>query len=686
MQEILTKINAIHNLKNITNIFTEPIKKIGYDFDGVLHTSIGELDEKDGQRHPIENVRSIADKLKPFTKIIEQIKKQLLTEDIYIITGRKPHEKDVIKQFLNIIGLEISDDHLYLTGGGKKKPILLKLRIEEFYDDSCMIIIELFNAIKNNELPDLKKIYFVQPEKLDWVEINSDTLLNEHCGKWVTSNNKQAGLYLISDNLKNPHRILIADPTENNKNLISNILDEIDGLQNHDNKTWTPSSKGITQNGDKYDIVSTTLTNLTNFLNKKIDGVHLNNFKIISGKLTDPENLQKTTWSLTMTNSSGHSMNIKKITLYDIPHPLQPNTSSLIILSYNIFWEGMIEKMPTGKKRPPLCEKNVCADNIAEVINTASKKYDFITLQEAANIEYLEKKCSILREMGSYVGIIKPEDIATYYDKNKYTIMFQSTTNSILDTTCCERKLKEKKNNNGIITCTFEYINKPNNKSDRDIRPMQILIFREGIILINVHCSHYRMRLENDAKIKKAKYDGNYDEWAKDPDTFWKNIKSQKLDENIKKIIDNDVLLQLTDSINLALTQVLLEYDKNNPDIIKTIFKTYRIIMAGDFNEDIKKLPQPIVITFEGITRLLHLNYEQNLKTCCTHPVDFTGNLWQEADNILDSKAAPITLRIPVLTNTALINPTLINPALINPALINPASDHAPVYAELESM
>ena len=84
-----------------------------------------------------------------------------------------------------------------------------------------------------------------------------------------------------------------------------------------------------------------------------------------------------------------------------------------------------------------------------------------------------------------------------------------------------------------------------------------------------------------------------------------------------------------------------------------------QIIMVGDFNDDIKTMQNPFKISYFGNVRDLYLNTTQ-LNTCCNLNGPIGGNHY---DHILDSKAAPLNIKIPNYNK--------------------PASDHAPVLAEL---
>jgi hypothetical protein len=170
MNTVLVDINKLYIVKiNFGNLINNNINNnnnnniYGYDFDGVLHKTVSQADNT-GQRHPLPNTI-----YQPFTKIINQIKNQIKSNKVYIVTGRKKGLSE-ITNFLssqNLQNLEI-----YYTNNSPKSDILKSLKITEFYDDSPIVINEIYNA----KLPDLKKLYLVIPESDNWVEITKNNI------------------------------------------------------------------------------------------------------------------------------------------------------------------------------------------------------------------------------------------------------------------------------------------------------------------------------------------------------------------------------------------------------------------------------------------------------------------------------------------------------------------------------
>lgn len=156
-------------------------KNIGYDFDGVLHTSVGKADASD-QRNAI----NIEGPYNPFNEIIDQIKKELrMGHNISIITARTNDDINftaVEKHLDDFIGKNIIDNKIsvYFTDGQNKTAFLKKLKINTFYDDSCLRIKELHNSQQFNQLPYLTQLFFVDPDKHLFVLIDDDNI-NKIC-------------------------------------------------------------------------------------------------------------------------------------------------------------------------------------------------------------------------------------------------------------------------------------------------------------------------------------------------------------------------------------------------------------------------------------------------------------------------------------------------------------------------
>ena len=152
-------------------------KNIGYDFDGVLHTNVSPPDDQ-LQRHP----HSLRGPYDPFNKIILQIKNEILDgHHIYIITARKKtqsNENTIIKHLENN-GLKkfINKIKIYFSAGVNKTEIINNIKINAFYDDSCLRILELIQSQVKNLLPYLTQIFLVDPDKKKWYLINEKSIV-----------------------------------------------------------------------------------------------------------------------------------------------------------------------------------------------------------------------------------------------------------------------------------------------------------------------------------------------------------------------------------------------------------------------------------------------------------------------------------------------------------------------------
>ena len=140
--------------------------------------------------------------------------------------------------------------------------------------------------------------------------------------------------------------------------------------------------------------------------------------------------------------------------------------SAIKVLSYNVCWECMSHSSTgtaglLGETCTWTTKNNVkitiCGNNIAKQIDNISHHYgadipfDFVGLQEAKNWENLQQVSKALKNLK-----VVPYKVVSFYDGNKYNL--QKTINT-----------------------EFE----PG-------RPIQILIFKEGIIFVNLHAPHLK--------------------------------------------------------------------------------------------------------------------------------------------------------------------------------------------------
>ena len=136
-------------------------ENIGYDFDGVLHMDVSAPNSK-GERAPI----NLSGPYTPYNKILNQIRSELITGNkIYIITARNKTSQNTNAILNHLSQAKISGDiSIYFTAGHNKSPLLAKLKINYFYDDSLLRTNEIYTSAKENKLPHLKKLFLVNPD------------------------------------------------------------------------------------------------------------------------------------------------------------------------------------------------------------------------------------------------------------------------------------------------------------------------------------------------------------------------------------------------------------------------------------------------------------------------------------------------------------------------------------------
>ncbi len=144
-------------------------KNVAFDFDGVIHVDVSPT-TKSGNRHPTfpRHLTAAPNKFKKIIKLIHKYHEH--NYNVYIVTARSSHSKDMIKQTLFKYGVShiIPDHHLYFTGdlheSGDKVSTLEHLNIRDFYDDSISHFVSIYNAKKQNQLQNLKNCYLTKPE------------------------------------------------------------------------------------------------------------------------------------------------------------------------------------------------------------------------------------------------------------------------------------------------------------------------------------------------------------------------------------------------------------------------------------------------------------------------------------------------------------------------------------------
>lgn len=139
-------------------------KKIGFDFDGVIHTDV---DNNPWSRNPIDHHRS---NNACFTSICNKIREcALLGYKIFIITARSAKSRDIIRANLRHCRIDdwmISNDNIKTIGSNNKADLAAHLKLEEFYDDSQKNIKDFID--KKHILPRSFRLFKTFPETNDF--------------------------------------------------------------------------------------------------------------------------------------------------------------------------------------------------------------------------------------------------------------------------------------------------------------------------------------------------------------------------------------------------------------------------------------------------------------------------------------------------------------------------------------
>ena len=153
--------------------------KVAYDFDGVIHMNVEKTDMQ-GQRYATDNNPNNFIR-KSFIKILQKIK-DYHTSGIYeqFILSSRAYKAIIIETLrkLNITEDMIPDVNVLFARSNEKWMIIQQKEINEYYDDSCSVIVSIQEKRLTNDLPHLNNLYLVFPEKLEWKEINKNQRLD----------------------------------------------------------------------------------------------------------------------------------------------------------------------------------------------------------------------------------------------------------------------------------------------------------------------------------------------------------------------------------------------------------------------------------------------------------------------------------------------------------------------------
>ena len=275
-------------------------------------------------------------------------------------------------------------------------------------------------------------------------------------------------------------------------------------------------------------------------------------------------------------------------------------------------------------------ELNICATRVKELIEVVN--YDFVALQEASNWDIIHNKLKKTITMGYVHYKLNSNNLVTFYDKTKYTLIAFNT---------------------GILSVKEDVDDRHN------IRPYHILLLHDlsknYYIFINLHAPHNITKDAIERQLSNAMEDfyaiSDETEKASISEEF-NNIKSTAA--NIQNINTRFKAGRNTyNTIKPTTTQYEMKWDAQN----------YNIIVAGDFNDTGGKFwngLQPF--KYSSITILETLEVKLDKKpppTCCSTNLE---NL--EYNNIGDY---------------ILVNKTLKVLDIYTPHLTVPVSDHLPI-------
>ena len=146
-------------------------KRIGFDFDGVLHKLIVKTEEN-GQRHSDYTVSIDVLKDNRFEKIIKLIEELQNDNIIKIISSRQDQEQ--VDNFVNDkTYFNINVEVIKKARSAEKTDIVLN-EVDEFYDDSANVLKEIMKKSKENIEYENIKLFFVIPELNNWYEVKTE--------------------------------------------------------------------------------------------------------------------------------------------------------------------------------------------------------------------------------------------------------------------------------------------------------------------------------------------------------------------------------------------------------------------------------------------------------------------------------------------------------------------------------
>ena len=470
--------------------------------------------------------------------------------------------------------------------------------------------------------------------------INNLDLINnkkKHINDLLTQINgdKEYGLYLVPDDINafghcdsisnginwgGPHITIIGFDKDNNKS-IPLALNHINAYGDK-NKRWNPNKKAVKITSNNYEIVSSTLNLLVQFLTGKVNKLHNTFHLYCKNGVNQNPTFNGTTWSLIMIEKYGD--NVKwigpKIELYDItnlntltskpfnlqstqPKPIISKTN-IKVLSYNISFQAMlgIQETSVSVACPMQGSHTQCLINVADFIES-NGPFDFVGLQEATNWKDIISQSPMLGNMTHINNRPSCEDLTTFYNRDKYQL------------------------DSGI--------NKIHSFMETHGRPFTILFFKQKICLINMHPDH----VGDFYKLEQYLID--------------------TLNDNRTTTIKGTTIPSKKFSVN----NVQRKLDQSEIDEIALKLSTYEIIMMGDMNDQLGG---------HSSIRLFPHFVKPNGRVL--YGINKTGSC---CDSYLQTKLGSVGLAYDHILSTS----NNIKTQVYNTKL--PASDHLPIIANI---
>jgi len=144
-------------------------RRIGFDFDGVIHKLIISTEEN-GQRHSNYSIDTDTLVQSRSKKIIKHIQELQKTSDIKIISSRQNQEQ--VDHFLKHEKIGNVNAQVIKKARSARKTDIVIDEVDEFYDDSANVLKEIM--LKAKEIGKDIKLYFVIPELDKWYEVKTE--------------------------------------------------------------------------------------------------------------------------------------------------------------------------------------------------------------------------------------------------------------------------------------------------------------------------------------------------------------------------------------------------------------------------------------------------------------------------------------------------------------------------------